>query len=415
MAYTLSVLYLIQFPAGATSLVNAAVSARFARVHIEYVDDSSMVFESSTHIRSADAIPYAKNVFVVHAEVKRRALPASIGALAVNLPRIRPCRVDKKPGFRLMYHIDGQLVSVEPQARRSLESAVGRATGMRPTPRGQCQEFWVVGRRESPVLRFAERLPGDMNTMRAKGALSKELSALLVAASAPLSDDVFLDPFAGSGALIAARLRRPARTIIYNDLDLERHRDAFPPPMNRRGEVVFLSEDALRLPSVEDGSIDVIVTDPPWGEHDDGIGDYRRFATKLATAFMRALNPEVGRAVILVNRRNEEVLIKALTESSMKIDGTFRILVNGHPATAVLSHMRHRKREASWREEAIEWPDNTHTASAFPSVVQPTQFWDTRDRLIRSLSQASAQVRAASGTLGHLGQGGRPRLRECGR
>jgi 16S rRNA G966 N2-methylase RsmD len=326
--------YLIQFPAGATALVERAVLADFANAKIEYGDDSALVFESSTQLQSAHPVPYAKNVFAVRVHTPRRnALAAAVSRLATDIPNLRGPR--NPPGFRLMYHIDGQLVSCEPRARQALERAVASATGLRLTPRGQCQEFWVIGRRDSQVLYFAQRLRDDDPPTRTKGALSAELSALLVAASEPSSSDVFLDPFAGSGALVQARLRSPARSVTYNDLALRKHQAEFSLTLARNRKVKFLAEDAFELPSIQSGSVDVVVTDPPWGEHDQEIGDYGHFAGQMATSLVRVLNPKSGRAVVLVNRRNEETLAKAFGASGLEIYDTTQILVNGHPASAV--------------------------------------------------------------------------------
>jgi SAM-dependent methyltransferase len=320
---------MIQFPAGLSELVEQVAQNEFADLRVRYADDSAMVFDTRDRISSADDIPFAKNVFLIQAETNRRGLGPSIAALAADL---RPMRSPGSAGYRLMYHVDGQLVAADPGARRALEHAVGRATGLRPMPRGQCLEFWVIARRESPLLYLAERLPGR-GAQPARGSLSPELSALLVAAGEPHSDDVFLDPFAGSGALVRARLRTPARSVIYNDLELDHHRDNFQPPMPRK--VRLLGEDALRLPSVPTGTVDVVVTDPPWGEHDDSLGDYGDFAKRMAASLKRVLKPGSGRLVILVNRRNEDVLTEALTAHAMKIYDAFQLLVNGHPASAI--------------------------------------------------------------------------------
>jgi 16S rRNA G966 N2-methylase RsmD len=322
----------MQFPAGLSELVEQVAHLEFSDVRVRYSDDSAIVFDTRDLIRSTDDIPFAKNVFLIRGETKRRALRPSIEALAAGLASLRNPGSD---GFRLMYHVDGQLVAPDAGARRALEQAVGRATGLRLTPRGQCLEFWVVGRRESPVLYLAERLPGR-GAQSARGSLSPELSALLVAASEPHPDDVFLDPFAGSGALVRARLRTGARSVIYNDLDLDRHREHFRPPMDRK--VRLLGEDALRLPSVKAGTVDVVVTDPPWGEHDDSLGDYGVFAARMADALKRVLKPGAGRLVVLVNRRNEDVLTDALTTRAMKLYDVFHLLVNGHPASAIRAH-----------------------------------------------------------------------------
>ena len=326
--------YLLQFPAGATALVRRALAADCADARVRHADDSALVFDSATRLRTADRLGYARNAFVVHAATPRRALPAALASLAAALPRIRPGD-STGGGFRVMYHVDGRLVPVERRAGRAVETAVARATGLRLARRGGGHEFWVVGRRGCPVLYLAERLPRRETGPPPRGALSPGLSTLLVAASEPASGDVFLDPFAGSGALVAVRLRTPAHRVIYNDLHPPQR---LPATLTGHGRVVLHTEDALSLPSIRAGSVDAIVTDPPWGEHDRTLGDYATFATALSTSFARVLRSTTGRAVVLVTRRHETTVATALTAASLPVLDRYPLLVNGHPASALLAH-----------------------------------------------------------------------------
>lgn len=239
-----------------------------------------------------------------------------------------------------MYQVDGRLVSFDPKARAALETAVAAATGTRLTPRGQCQEYWVIGRRDWPMLYFVERLAAASTAKeKPKGALSSELAALLVTASQPKARDVFLDPFAGSGAIV-----RGQAAVASSQGDLQRH------PVGRSSSrrqglaqqgCVALDDDALVLPSVASGSVDAIVTDPPWGEYGDGLRDYSKFASEMAASLTRVLACAHGRAVFLVNRRNTAVLEKALSGAGLRLDAPVEILVNGHPATVVRGAAAH--------------------------------------------------------------------------
>ena len=69
----------------------------------------------------------------------------------------------------------------------------------------------------------------------------------------------------------------------------------------------------MTLPSVPDGSIDVIVTDPPWGEHADLDRPFGNFARAVGESFARSLHPVRGRYVLLINRRNADAMGDALT------------------------------------------------------------------------------------------------------
>lgn len=235
-----------------------------------------------------------------------------------------------------MIHIDGELSSVSKKSNSDLENAIADRTGARLQPRGKCQEYWVIGRREMRDLLLCIRLSKPKLPPKARGAISHELSAMLVHASHPHPNDTFLDPFAGSGSFVQARLESPAHEIWYSDRDLDSFRPDLPREMSRDKHVRFLSDDALTLPSVADGAIDVIVTDPPWGEHEDLTMPYPDFADAIANSFGRALHPVHGHFVILCSRQTSETITAGLKRVPFEINSTHSILVNGHPATALI-------------------------------------------------------------------------------
>jgi Putative RNA methylase family UPF0020 len=254
-----------------------------------------------------------------------------------------------------MFHIDGGLVPCSAQARQKLERAISAATGLRPEPRSRCQEYWVIGRRDWPAVYLGERLPADKaRPARAKGSLSPELAALLVSLSRPDPGDVFLDPFAGSGSIVAARLDSPARKVIYNDLDSSARRSGTARIGRHPGPVV-LHEDGTAMASLQSAEVSVIVTDPPWGEYDEAVSDYPAFATSLATECARLLNPRGGRLVLLVSRRREQDMLLSLAEQEFICDAPIEILVNGHPASVLRAYPGNRPTAAhpTTRPQAI--------------------------------------------------------------
>jgi predicted RNA methylase len=340
--------YYVQFTAGTAGLVRDALAARLDRLTIGYADDSAMILDSVTTPATVAAIPFLKNAFVVVAATERGDLAKSVVRLGHGLRRNQfPSLSERSDRFRLMAHLDGALVPIEPRARAGLERVVARHTGARVEPRGMGQEYWVIGRQGMPELLFAARLPKPPRTPTAKGAIASELAAMLVAASQPTAEDRFLDPFGGSGALVVARAALPARSLAYSDLDLERHRRALTAQLPGRLRVRLLAEDALTLPSIADGTVDVIVTDPPWGEHEDLGGPFGDFAAAIGESFARVLHPARGRYVVLVNRRNAEVMADALAAAGVRATARHDILVNGHPATVLIGRMRAQSASAA--------------------------------------------------------------------
>ncbi|MGL5865634.1 MAG: hypothetical protein ACRCYX_07140 [Dermatophilaceae bacterium] len=133
-------------------------------------------------------------------------------------------------------------------------------------PRGQCQEYWVVGRHGMAEYLPGARLPKPQKPAKAKGAIYHELSAMLVAASRPTPQDVFLDPFAGTGSFPLARLELPARQVVYSDVGLARFRRELPRQLTDGTRVRLLDEDALALPTMADGLAGAEL--PPDAEHE---------------------------------------------------------------------------------------------------------------------------------------------------
>ena len=329
--------HLVLVVAGTTDLALRSLPERL-RAEVTYADESALVVRTRQPLDSADRLPFANNVFQVLARAPRRDTGSTVTALA---RRVADADLRSLPrtaaGFRVMVHLDGQLTPVSPQPRKDLESLLSRRLRRPVTSRGSCDEFWVVGRTGLADLLLCARLPKSRRAERARGALSAELSEMLVAASRPDGRDTVLDPFAGSGALILARAQHPHRRLIYNDLDLDGHRAALPRSILRGRAVTLLAEDALSLPSLPDGSVDVVLADPPWGEHADLGMDLDAFADRVLASCGRVLHPRHGRAVILTARRGAAAYAQACEGRGLQVGEQIGILVNGHPAEVLIA------------------------------------------------------------------------------
>ena len=328
--------YLIQYTPGTGGIVLDALLGYVENVEVRYRDDSAMVFDSNSRADRVASIPFAKNAFVVIAATPRTSIDKGVSQLSRALQTARfPSLPSDTRNFRTMIHVDGELHSVDKGAKTALERAITMRTGGHVEPRGSCREFWVVGRIDLPNLLFCARLPRAKRPPKAKGAVSYELSSMLISASQPDPHDVFLDPFAGSGSFVLARQHLPARQIWYSDTNGSLRAD-LPREMTNDRRVRFLKEDALALPTISDGSIDVIVTDPPWGEFESVGMPYEEFAHGIARSFDRVLNRLRGRFVLLIARRMAETLAGDLKDAGFIVTATHEILVNGHPASVII-------------------------------------------------------------------------------
>ncbi|MFG2566065.1 TRM11 family SAM-dependent methyltransferase [Streptomyces sp. NPDC048567] len=370
--------YFIQYPAGTSELVADAMSHFVDDFRAEYQDDSAMLFSSSSPMERVADIPFAKNAFAVISEIRRGDINANVAQLAGSLKKSQfpPLPGPRARGFRVMVHIDGELASVAGAPKREIERTVSACTGMRLEPSGRGQEYWVIGRLDMRDLMFCARLPKPARPKKARGALSHELSSMLVLASEPRPEDTFLDPFAGSGSFVVARLSLPAREVVYSDLDLADHRELLPGEVLRDRRLRLLDEDAMDLPSVPDGSVDAVVTDPPWGEHEELPVPYEEFARTTALSLARVLNPAKGRYVLLCARRGAPAFEAALTEAGLAVRQTHEILVNGHPATVFVGDRRTGTEPSQQTEE----PQQSRRAQESPESPEAQEPGKAPDR-----------------------------------
>ena len=291
--------YYVQFNAGLGEFAVGALHRDLQAARVVFQDDSAAIIESAAEPSQVAALPYLTGSLLFLAGARRGPLAAVVPALARQLDRgdaagRTPFR-QAVPGSDVRRWRAGRAAA---RARARLESAVAARTGGWVQGRGSGEEYWVVGRRGLPDLLLGLRLAGRRARPAAPGALGPELADLLVRASGPRPGDVFLDPFGGRGSIIWARLRYPARRVIYSDTGYHELRRQFRPELARARSAEFLSEDARTLPSVADATMDVIVTDPPWGEfRRPGAGqlaDYPAFAAGLAATLRRVLRRPRG-------------------------------------------------------------------------------------------------------------------------
>lgn len=335
MTQKLNTRYLIFFSAGLGELVVAQLARDLKSVKIEFEDDSACVITSTSGTKDVARLPYAKNFFIVQRSVPAAHVAGAAKSFEEWLQRGGSLTFggNRSRNFRIMAHVNGKLEGIPARARAGLEKAIGRATRTSVQARGDGDEYWLVERRDATVKYLAWRIPRQRRDKPARGNLSPELSYLLITASNPANNDVFLDPFAGSGALPLARAALPARQIIASDID-----GGFELLSSGAPKIAKYRRDFFGATAFDDLRANVIVTDPPWGEHDE-VPD--GFLGELAHRFRALLSADQGaRLVVLMTRSLTAELASALRQAGFSGVRSIDILVNGHPASVILAAVR---------------------------------------------------------------------------
>jgi len=298
-------------------------------------DESLLVFTANLPPSEVSKLPFPSFLVISQKEFPPSTPINQIANTLVNPKILSSFRRNINPhhrSFRFMVSIEGRLLAIDPNLRRKIENQIQKTFHLQHNPHKAKNEFWIVVRRDGLSF-FGLRL--RVGGEREKGELSAAVTYLLNAFSQPKPNDVFLDPFAGTGAIAASRAEYfPAQRIIAFDNNpqllkkLEKRLKRYP------NTHVSLA-DALNMNTISDSSIDVIVTDPPWGEYQPLPFSPSDFYQKMLEEFKRIIKRN-GRVVVLMGRSQEENFEEAVKSTKFSITEKLNVLVAGRKAAVYL-------------------------------------------------------------------------------
>lgn len=193
-------------------------------------------------------------------------------------------------------------------------------------------EFWFLLRRDGYGF-FGIRLtyPYKRDRKLEKGELRHELAHIMVLLSEPNPKDVVIDPFAGKGAIPFERATAfPYQEIFAFEKDNQLVRN-----LKKRlstKNTIIVQDDALFLKTIQNNSIDKIITDPPWGIYKETQIPLEEFYSKMLQSFFRILKPD-GILVILIGQPEIFEKVLKLSLQPFRILSQYNILVSGKKAT----------------------------------------------------------------------------------
>lgn len=165
--------------------------------------------------------------------------------------------------------------------------------------------FYIRADVDESLCRISVKLTDEQFRFRGntrvftKGCISPTIAAALVRINKPGHNDVFYDPFCGSGTIPNERAYFSARRILASDINEEAVLAA---QTNCKGRATVFRCDARNTPSRTE-SIDQIVTNPPWNKQIP-VGDLRELYKAFLVEANRILKPN-GRMLLLTDCHEE--------------------------------------------------------------------------------------------------------------
>ncbi|MHB8516468.1 MAG: methyltransferase domain-containing protein [Dehalococcoidia bacterium] len=223
--------------------------------------------------------------------------------------------------------------------REQVEAAFGRALAallphwVPARESAAAVEVWVhvVSARTIVGLRVSADELAQRRYKRAHlaASLKPTVARALALWSGPLPGDVVLDPMAGAGTVLRERAEAArAAHITGGDIDPAAVAAA---RTNAGRQAALALWDATRLP-LRTGSIDAIITNPPYGRQHGTPGGIEPLYRGLLREAARVLRPG-GRCVVLTG---EPATLARVVPAALRIRARHRLLVRGLAVTAAV-------------------------------------------------------------------------------
>ena len=287
--------------------------------------DGLVAYEAAAKPEFIGQLPFVTNSFYI----LKRFEGASMPEMAVEAAKDPAWDIGPVRGtFRVIASVANQLVALDNKIMVALEKRIAEKTKLRPNRSKPDHEFWLLERSEGYgffALRVSHHKAYDKSLQ--KGELRPELANILCRLSDPAPNELFLDPFCGSGAIPIQRAKFFAPGLVIASDSDEKKIEALKERIKDLGlkkRVVVRRDDALHLARYEGGSIHKIVTDPPWGHFANTDLPIEEFYRAMLTEFARVLRP--GGKLVLLTAENLNL------DERFTLTKEFNILMSGKKA-----------------------------------------------------------------------------------
>jgi len=321
--------FVSSFITGFQDVVSSDLPARLGGCKIIDVFDGLVHYSYSGNSRDLEKILYFNNTFFVIKTVKGNGLnfPSLVGIVGAENKKY----IISRGTFRVRFVNENQFAKVDKNIARRAEETVIRNSKLFLDRVSPSTEIWYSIRREGfafcgQLISKREFTEKNLN----KGELRPEIAYLLCCFTGVNDGDVVLDPFCGFGS-IPIQLVKHFRfsKLFISDIDKKKIDFVSEKKQFKNAQNINIRvSDAFSLNHIKDKSVNIIITDPPWGFYED-IGDVVEFYNKMFESFKRVL-AENGTVVVLSARKEE--LEKAVGNSNLKIVKSLHTLVNGKKA-----------------------------------------------------------------------------------
>lgn len=319
--------YISTFTTGFKSAVESQITKDLTNVKIIAAYDGLIHYEFAGQHHEINRLVYFNNTFYI---LKCFKNGETFGKMVNAVCKGRHSFIINEGTFRVRFSKENQFAKVDKGVTSLAEKHVTKNSKLLLDRLNPTTEIWYIIRSENVGYcgqLISKRAATEKNLN--KGELRPEFAYLMCCCTDITQESVVCDPFCGTGAIPKQLVRSfQPKTVLASDRDnekieqLENELGA-----ETHGLQLFIA-DALCLKEIEDSSVDIIITDPPWGFFEE-IADISEFYVLMLREMKRVLR-ESGKVVLLSARKEE--FTKALSSLGVLSFEKIDTLVNGKKA-----------------------------------------------------------------------------------
>lgn len=324
--------YLSTFVSGCEQEVVNFLRQDVRDVKIIKIMDGAVLYNTDKDITTIQNIRYFNNSFIVLKTFRnisggnRIIINNMISELVNDFSNIKLPKYNIKI-FKLFTSVENKLISHGGKLTSQLIDKIKTLTKKQYDNLRADTEFWLIYRSEQ-IGFFMLRITENKKKLM-RGELRPEIANILCRLSNPKEDDVFCDPFCGSGSIPLERSKMCGYRGIFaldNDADvISSLKEKTKKIKNSKFQKsFFIKKQDFFHNSFDDNFLDVVVSDPPWG-----------YFQKIDNNFYDLLFAELAR---ILKPGGRLVLLTALKDKmqnnfqNFKLHKHYDILLSGQKA-----------------------------------------------------------------------------------
>ncbi|MDR1688699.1 MAG: methyltransferase [Clostridiales bacterium] len=325
--------YICTFISGFSDIVSKQIKQKLKGVKIIRLFDGLIHFLYAGSPFDISRLVFLNNTFFVISKFTSKNLTFKSMALQVSKINFRIMDT-KAESFRVRFSKENKFEKVPERVSDIAEYSVKKNSSLKIDRINPSTEFWFIIRREG-IGFFAQLLKkrGATEKSLRKGELRPELAHLLCGAAEIKPHYTVLDPFAGYGSIPNQILQNfKFKKMYINDIDKNLADKLRKSPLGENALTEITNVNADNMAHIPSNSVDIIITDPPWGIFEN-IADISKFYAGFLKEFKRVLKN--GATAILLTGSPLEALDAAKTAALTTINRR-DILVNGKKASVIV-------------------------------------------------------------------------------